>query len=319
MVTCVAQTLNFTLPEATPCRDGCQNFTERWAERALAMDAKAHALGLPWNLTYIVGFDAGTGRGQSCSQATIRESEPSIVQLAALAADLGPRAVWDCHTGGDSPSDGNVTAGALAELRSILVAVGSSMRAAVLEENGGTHNMLRMLGHVTQNHALSRLGEFVVVNTAATGLQPLGRNSNGWDQGNIYFTPQTAWLAPPATATRMIAEAAEGLAHVLQVSQAHPRNDNKQQHEALDVLASTNSDGTEIGVRVANPSNFTEHAILLLDGWSTGVILVQELAANSPMAVHAEVVHINTTVKRLASNGWSFPPYSYVTFRVTAE
>ena len=43
--------------------------------------------------------------------------------------------------------------------------------------------MNRMLGHVTQTHALSRLGEFVVVNTVATGLQPLGRNSNGWDQG----------------------------------------------------------------------------------------------------------------------------------------
>ena len=44
--------------------------------------------------------------------------------------------------------------------------------------------MLRMLGHVTQNHALSRLGEFMVVNTVATGLNPLGRNSNGWDQAS---------------------------------------------------------------------------------------------------------------------------------------
>ena len=43
----------------------------------------------------------------------------------------------------------------------------------VLEENGGTHDMLRMLGHVTQNHALARLGDFVTVSTAATGLQAL--------------------------------------------------------------------------------------------------------------------------------------------------
>ena len=183
-------TLNYTQPEANPCRDGCQNFTKRWLERALAMDGKAQALGL--NLTFVVGFDAGIGGGQSCSQETVRQSKASIVELAGWAAQLGERAVWDCHTGGDSPADGAVTAGALIELRQILRDAGSDMRAAVLEENGGTHNMLRMLGHVTQNHALSRLGEFIVVNTVATGLQPLGRNSNGWDQGNIYFTPNAS-------------------------------------------------------------------------------------------------------------------------------
>merc|ERR1712232_1320739 len=114
--------------------------------------------------------------------------------------EFGPRAVWDCHTGGDSPSDGNVTAAAMNELRSVLQENASLMRGAVLEENGDTHNMLRMLGHVTQTHALSRLGDFVVVNTVANGLQPLGRNSNGWDQGNIYFLPNSSWLAPPAVA-----------------------------------------------------------------------------------------------------------------------
>lgn len=312
-------TLNYTAPEAQPCRDGCANFTRRWAERALAMDQKAHALGLPWNLTYIVGFDAGIGGGQSCSQASVRQSAASIVQLAALAAELGERAVWDCHTGGDSPSDGSTTAGALAELKSILAAAGSPMRAAVLEENGGTHNMLRMLGHVTQNHALSRLGEFVVVNTVATGLQPLGRNSNGWDQGNIYFTPNASWLAPPAVATRMIAEAAEGLPHVLQV-QVHS---SSALPTLLDVLASSNAGATELGVRVANPSNTTAHVVLHIHGWPTAsqggavVVQVQELSAGSPMAVRAEAVLSNATLEQLGKGGWSLPPYSFVTFRTS--
>ena len=53
-------------------------------------------------------------------------------RLAKLAAGLGERAVWDCHTGGDDPSDGNVTAGALLELQKVLQGVGSRMRAAVL-------------------------------------------------------------------------------------------------------------------------------------------------------------------------------------------
>ena len=84
-------------------------------------------------------------------------------ELAGWAAQLGGRAVWDCHTGGDSPADGTVTAGALIELRQILRDAGSDMRAAVLEENGGTHNMLRMLGHVTQNHANMLLHHYIYV------------------------------------------------------------------------------------------------------------------------------------------------------------
>jgi hypothetical protein len=197
------------------------------------------------------------------------------------------------------------------------------MRAAVLEENGGTHNMLRMLGHVTQNHAVSRLGEFIVVNTVATGLQPLGRNSNGWDQGNIYFTPNDAWLAPPAVATRMIAEASEGLPHVLQVTQMHhphagQQQQQQQQQYGLDVLASTSADAKEVGVRVANPTNTTAHAVLQVDGWPTGAVAVQELAADSPMAVRADAVSSNATVEQLATAGWSFLPYSFVTFRMTA-
>jgi hypothetical protein len=310
-------TLNYTLPEAHPCRDGCQNFTERWVERALAMDAKAHHLSPALNLIFIVGFDAGIGGGQSCSQTTVRESKASILQLARLAVDLGARAVWDCHTGGDSPSDGNVTAQALAELQSILAVRGSKMRAAVLEENGGTHNMMRMLGHVTQNHALSRLGDFVVVNTAATGLQPIGRNSNGWDQGNIYFTPQSAWLSPPAVATRMIKEVSEGLPHVLRLTVMHPGSSAPRL--PLDALASASSDGTKISVRVANPSNATVHALLRVDGWSTGAVVATELAADSATAVRAEAIASNTEVERLASAGWSFPAYSFATFLFVRE
>ena len=299
-------TLNYTQPEANPCRDGCQNFTKRWLERALAMDGKAQALGL--NLTFVVGFDAGIGGGQSCSQETVRQSKASIVELGGWAAQLGERAVWDCHTGGDSPADGAVTAGALIELRQILRDAGSDMRAAVLEENGGTHNMLRMLGHVTQNHALSRLGEFIVVNTVATGLQPLGRNSNGWDQGNIYFTPNASWLAPPAVATRMIAEASQGLPEVLNVT-APP---------ALDVLASKSTDGTRLGIRVANPTNASVQADFQIDGMSVGVVQAQVLAAASPLAVRVESVRSNTSLQALAK-GWTFPPYSFTTFRAEAH
>ena len=91
-----------------------------------------------------------------------------------------------------------------------------------------------------------------------------------------------------------------------------------KQASALDVLASSNAGATELGVRVANPSNITIHAVLHIHGWpSRGAVVVQELAAESPMAVRAEAVLSNATVKQLGKGGWSFPPYSFVTFRMS--
>jgi hypothetical protein len=40
-----------------------------------------------------------------------------------MAASLGERAVWDCHTGGDDVDDGNVTAAALGSVLSSFDAV----------------------------------------------------------------------------------------------------------------------------------------------------------------------------------------------------
>jgi hypothetical protein len=296
--------MNYTGSEATPCRDGCHNFTGRWVERALAMDAKAHTLGL--NLTFVVGFDVLPGT--SCSAAAVQQSKASIIALANQASSLGARALWDCHTGGDSPAAGNVTAAALNELQQVLRAAGSAMRAAVLEENGGSHNMLRMLGHTTQNHALRRLGEFVVVNTAATGLQPLGRNSNGWDQGSIYFTPDSAWLAPPAVANRMIAVAA--FREVLEVEAEFWRS-------GLDIVASRSVDGKQLGILVANPTNVSVQTVLAVEGWwpQSDSVLVEALSAPVPTAVRVNSSSATTTLGTLASSGWTFPPYSYTTFR----
>ena len=59
-------------------------------------------------------------------------------------------------------------------------------------------------------------------------------------QGNIFFLPNaTAWLAPPALASRMIAEASQGLPQVLRVAQ-------QPAVAGLDVLACRNVEGTEL-------------------------------------------------------------------------
>ena len=123
-------TMNFTGPELNPCRDECSNFLGRWVERALAMDAKAAALGLSNTLKFIVGFDAAPG--SQCTVTSIDYARDSILKVAKLAKGLGRRAIWDCHVGGDSPSDGNVTGLAMAHLQAVLRNASSEMLGVLL-------------------------------------------------------------------------------------------------------------------------------------------------------------------------------------------
>lgn len=298
------------------CRDSCHNFTGLWIDRATAMDAKAQQLGVT-DLAFIVGFDAAAGT--TCSAASVQSAASSIVDLAKKAASLGRRAVWDCHTGGDIAADGNVTAAALASLQTILKNAHSLMRAAVLEENGMTHTMTRMLGHITQTHALARLGDFVAVNTVATGLQPLGRNSNGYDQGNIFFTPEESWLSPPAVATQMSARSTRDLMNVLQLKTADADGSFSEDETfpaGLDIIATCSDDKQQLSIRVANPYNTNVPTILTfpVDSWTISKLAVEALAAPSPDAVRAAPVRSTVNVSASGRLEWTFTPYSYTTF-----
>ena len=78
----------------------------------------------------------------------------------------------------------------------------------VLEENGGLHSVQRALGHARRSNRLQCLGDFIRADTPANGLQVLGRNDNRWDQGQLFISQDTTYLAPCGVAQTMLADAA---------------------------------------------------------------------------------------------------------------
>ena len=132
-----------------------------------------------------------------------------------------------------------------------------------------------MLGHVTQNHALQRLGDFVVVDTTAIGLQPLSRNSNGPQlQGvrrssspfvpltkdlyyTIWTTPVRCWQYLLYARYCMVGFASNGKADDRRGNARATRSPRRESPfwSGLDILASRRIDSKQLSMLVANPTN----------------------------------------------------------------
>jgi alpha-L-arabinofuranosidase len=114
-------------------------------------------------------------------------------------------AYWDLHVWSDDARAGTGIDRDLATMKSLFQqwVPGSTMKCMILEENGGLHNQQRALGHATALNAIRRHGDFVLASCPANALQPLGQNDNGWDQGQIFFTPDRVWGMPPFYSAQM--------------------------------------------------------------------------------------------------------------------
>ena len=140
---------------------------------------------------------AGLVRAVNDSAARLRlPFRPSVVvgavwipwpptQATAMATALAPftphlDVYWDFHVGGDNPSVEpaaafNFISAIAAVFASVSAATGTPpLRGAVLEENGGRHDVQRALGHARMSNRLHCLADVVRVVTAANGLQVLG-------------------------------------------------------------------------------------------------------------------------------------------------
>ena len=76
-------------------------------------------------------------------------------------------------------------------------------RLAVLEENGNEHGLRRALVHAGVLGICRELGGRLLTSCPANALQPYRQNQNGWDQGQIFFTPDKVWLQPCGWAQQM--------------------------------------------------------------------------------------------------------------------
>jgi alpha-L-arabinofuranosidase len=134
--------------------------------------------------------------------------EPDNPATKKIVQELdGKAALWDVHVGGDDPREGANVDRLLTRMEKLVRewAPETKLKACVLEENGGRHDLRRALGHAGILNATQRHGDFVLLDCPANCLQPWRQNDNDWDQGQVFFTNRQVWGMPPYYAQRMAA------------------------------------------------------------------------------------------------------------------
>lgn len=152
---------------------------------------------------------------------------------------------WDYHPWADEMTSGRDVEAELRRMKNLFLQwnPNTTMKCAIFEENGNTHNLQRVLGHVTIQNAVRRMGDFVLTSCAANALQPYKQNDNGWDQGQVFFTPTKVWGMPPYYAQQMASRHHQPLLVNSSLSKYHPD---------LDVTATRSEEGKELALHIAN-------------------------------------------------------------------
>lgn len=222
----------------------------------------------------------------------------------------GLAAFWDFHTWADDPDSGrNEVDKAIREARELFKKwkPDGSMEIVIFEENGNRHDMARALGHATTLNSVRRNG--IPLDSAANALQPWLQNDNGWDQGQVFFTPDKAWLMPPAYAQQMASGNHLPLLVKSEVS-GTPH---------LDVTATRSEDSKTLVLHVVNVSRDAVSTELLLDGFRNERSEVKrwtlsgELNARNTPDEPEKIVPVPDTIP--AATTHTFPAHSYTVLR----
>ena len=114
---------------------------------------------------------------------------------------------WDYHPWTETPQQAKDIEKELTQMKNLFLRWNpkTTMRCAILEENGNNHNMSRALAHAVMLNVVRRAAGFVPLDSPANALQPYKQNDNGWDQGQIFFSPSQVWMQPPFYAQQMAA------------------------------------------------------------------------------------------------------------------
>ena len=223
---------------------------------------------------FAVNIDAIKGKDPSVkliSTAWWRADSPSM-ERTFRALD-GKADYWDYHPWADQLASGREVEAELRRMRELFLRWNPSttMKCAIFEENGNRHDMQRVLGHVTLQNAVRRMGDFVLTSCAANALQPYRQNDNGWDQGQVFFTPSQVWGMPPYYAQQMAAAhhrpltvgcGVEGADGVLDVTATRSR-------EAGSVvlhIANTGAEPLRVGLRVDGMGKVSQARMVSLSG-----------------------------------------------------
>ena len=235
-----------------------------------------------------------------------------------IAQELsGKAALWDVHVGGDGLRDAEEADRTFTRMKQLFSEwiPGSTLKACVFEENGNRHDLQRALGHARMLNAVQRHGDFVLMDCPANCLQPLGQNDNGWNQGQVFFTPDKAWGMPPYYAQQM---AAQSHLPLRVASQSQSPGDD------LDATATASEDGETLALKIVN-SGASAHVAALDLGSFVPARAPAEVwtlsgdldAVNTPDAPD----RVRSVRTELAVAGsaftYAFPAHSYTILRLT--
>lgn len=224
----------------------------------------------------------------------------------------GKAAYWDYHVGGDDPKSGLEVDKQLTRMKQLFQTWNpdTKMKCAIFEENGGLHNMSRALGHATNLNAVRRHGDFLLTSCPANALQPYLQNDNGWDQGQIFFTPKQVWGMPPC--------------HVQQLASKNhlPLRVKDKVEGNLDVTSTRSEDGKTLILHVVNidtTEKLTELSLNNFAGlkneaevWTISGALKDENTPENPAAVSAKSASASINGNKMS---YRFPANSYTVIK----
>lgn len=167
--------------------------------------------------------------------------------------------LWDYHPWTETPQQAKDIEAEIVKMRQFFLEWNpqTSMRCAILEENGNTHDMARALAHAVMLNVVRRSAGFVPLDSPANALQPYKQNDNGWDQGQIFFSPSQVWMQPPFYAQQMAAKNHQPLL----IESSCSSNTN------LDYTATRNEAGDTIVLHIVNYGTQTRGLTLNLTGF----------------------------------------------------
>lgn len=195
---------------------------------------------------------------QFINAAWWRPDEVGTMKYVFMQLD-GKCDYWDYHPWTETPQQAIKIEAEIARMRALFMEwnPNTKMRCAILEENGNTHDMARALAHAVMLNVVRRSAGFVPFDSPANALQPMGQNDNGWDQGQIFFSPSQVWMQPPFYAQQMAATNHQPL---LVESTCSPITD-------LDYTATRNEMGDTLVLHIVNYSTTERSLTLDLSGF----------------------------------------------------
>lgn len=246
--------------------------------------------------------------------------ESEDVKRTFLALD-GKAAFWDYHPGVDDYESARKVEGDLRLMKQRFLEWNphTTMRCAVFEENGNSHRVRRMLCHAIVQNAVRRMGDFVLCTCPANALEPFGQNDNGWNQGQIFFTPSQAWGMPPYYGQQLASQNHEPL-----LVSGSLLNENP----SLDITVTRSEDARTIVLHIVNTDRAAHNLALQIQGWqgvdraSMSILRGEEDERNTPeqpcrIVPHCEAIHLQPHFVR--SIPWYtllIPSSSYLVLRL---